>query len=172
MEGRVFDAQVVLSPTDSPRGKLLSQYVCARITRLDDVDFGLFDWDRHNTLYYFALNADEQIYLRYGGRDPQSPITYLDLESIELALEKGLELHKLYQDGKLPKTERRSSPEISRCWSNAPSAATLASSATWWRITAISTASSTAPSTAFGTCIGRPISAPSASSSTFPKGCW
>jgi hypothetical protein len=106
MEGRVFDAQVVLSPTDSPRGKLLSQYVCARITRLDDVDFGLFDWDRHNTLYYFALNADEQIYLRYGGRDPQSPITYLDLESIELALEKGLELHKLYQDGKLPKTER------------------------------------------------------------------
>jgi hypothetical protein len=106
MEGRVFDAQVVLSPTDSPRGKLLSQYVCARITRLDDVDFGLFDWDRHNTLYYFAMNADEQIYLRYGGRDSRSPTTYLDLDSIELALAKGLELHELYKEGKLPKTER------------------------------------------------------------------
>jgi serine protease Do len=106
MEGRVFDAQVVLSPTDSPRGKLLSQYVCARIIRLDDVDLGLFDWDRHNTLYYFALNADEQIYLRYGGRDSRSPLSYLDLDSLELALAKGLELHHLYQEGKLPKTER------------------------------------------------------------------
>ena len=30
MEGRVFDAQVVLSPPDSPVGKQLSQYVCVR----------------------------------------------------------------------------------------------------------------------------------------------
>jgi serine protease Do len=106
MEGRVFDAQVVLSPTDSSRGKLLSQYVCARIIRLDDVDLGFFDWDRHNTIYYFALNADEQIYLRYGGRDSRSPLSYLDFDSLELALTKGLELHRLYQEGKLPKAER------------------------------------------------------------------
>jgi hypothetical protein len=106
MEGRVFDAQVVLSPTDSPRGKLLSQYVCARIIRLDTVDLGLFDWDRHNTLYYFALNADEQIYLRYGGRDSRAHDSYLSFESLELALAKGLELHHLYQQGRLPKSER------------------------------------------------------------------
>ncbi len=106
MEGRVFDAQVVLSPTDSSRGKLLSQYVRARIIRLDDVDLGLFDWDRHNTLYYFAMNADEQIYLRYGGRDSRSALSYLDFGSLELALSKGLELHRLYQQGKLPKAER------------------------------------------------------------------
>jgi len=96
----------VLSRPDSPRGKLLSQYVLARIVRLDRVDFGLFDWDRHNTLYYFALNADEQIYLRYGGRDWQSFQSYLDLESIELALEQGLELHGRYQAGELPKKPR------------------------------------------------------------------
>ncbi len=96
----------MLSPPDSPRGKLLSQYVLARIVRLDDVDLALFDWDRHNTLYYFALNADERIYLRYGGRDSRAVQSYLDLESIELALQQGLALHKRHQAGELPPATR------------------------------------------------------------------
>ena len=33
----------MLSPKDSPLGKQLAQYVCVRITRMDDVDVGLFD---------------------------------------------------------------------------------------------------------------------------------
>jgi len=106
MEGRIFDAQVVLSPKNSPRGKLMTQYVCVRVTRMDDVDIALFERDWINTLYYFILNSDEQIYLRYGGRDARSGETYLDLNSIELALEKGLDLHRKYQQGDLPKTER------------------------------------------------------------------
>jgi serine protease Do len=83
----------VLSPKSSNRGKLLSQYICVRIIRMDNVDIGLFEHDRHNTLYYYILNADEQIYMRYGGRDSESPDTYLNLQSLEIALEKGLELH-------------------------------------------------------------------------------
>jgi serine protease Do len=106
MEGREFDAQVVLSPKTSPRGKLLSQYVRVRVTRMDEVDIALFERDWNNTLYYFILNADEQIYLRYGGRDARSPLSYLDLNSLELALEKGLELHQRHQQGRLPKTDR------------------------------------------------------------------
>jgi len=106
MAGRAFDAQVVLSPTDSPRGKLLSQYVCARITRMDDTDVGLFDRDWNNTLYYFMMNSDEQIYMRYGGRDARSPDSYLNLSSLELALAKGLELHHQYQKGRLKNAER------------------------------------------------------------------
>ena len=106
MAGRVFDAQVVLSPKDSPRGRLLSQYVCARIPRMDHVDLGLFDYDRNNTLYYFILNADEQIYMRYGGRDSESPDTYLNLSSLEVALEQGLELHRRYQQGELNRAPR------------------------------------------------------------------
>ncbi len=94
---------MVLTEENTRRGDLLQQYVTARITRLDGINIGLFDYDRYNTLYFFALNADEQIYLRYGGRDTQSATSYLDLESLELALEKGLELHSLYQAGKLPK---------------------------------------------------------------------
>ena len=96
----------MLSPKDSPLGKQLNQYVCVRITRMDNVDIGLFDYDRNNTLYFFILNADEQIYIRYGGRDSQSPDTYLNLSSLELAAKQGLELHRQYQQGSLKKTER------------------------------------------------------------------
>lgn len=55
MNGRAFDAQVVLTKKSSPRGQLLSQYVCARITTMKNIDIGLFDFDRHNALYYFVM---------------------------------------------------------------------------------------------------------------------
>lgn len=96
----------MLSPKSSPRGKLLTQYVLARITRMDDVDIGLFEYDRNNTLYFFFLNADEQVYMRYGGRDATSPDAYLNLSSLEVALAKGLELHQRYQRGEIPKAAR------------------------------------------------------------------
>ncbi len=73
---------------------------------MDEVDIGLFDYDRNNAVYFFALNADDQIYLRYGGRDSQSADTYLNLSSMEAALKQGLELHRQYQKGELKKTER------------------------------------------------------------------
>jgi hypothetical protein len=73
---------------------------------MDDVDAGLFDRDWNNTLYYFMLNDQEQIYMRYGGRDAASPDTYLNLESLELALKQGLELHRQYLAGELRETPR------------------------------------------------------------------
>jgi serine protease Do len=91
----------VLTPKDSPRGKLLQQYVLARVVTMTGIDIGLFDFDRHNSIYFFALHADEQIYLRYGGRDAEDANTYLDLDSFELALEEGLRQHELYRVGKL-----------------------------------------------------------------------
>ena len=96
----------MLSPKSSPLGKLLSEYICVRITRMDAVDVGLFDRDWNNAIYFFMLNADERIYMRYGGRDAASPDTYLNLSSLELALEKGLELHRRYRRGELKKVER------------------------------------------------------------------
>ncbi len=96
----------MLSPKDSPLGKQLDQYVCVRIVRLDNVDVGLFDRDWNNAIYFFLMNGDEQIYMRYGGRDAASADTYLNLNSMELALKKGLELHQQYEKGQLAKTER------------------------------------------------------------------
>ncbi len=109
MEGRVFDAQVVLSPKDSPLGKVMSDYVCVRVVRMDDVDAGLFDRDWNNAIYFFILNADEQIYMRYGGRESQSPDTYNSLDSLRIALEQGLVLHKQYLQGRLPAKPRPAS---------------------------------------------------------------
>ena len=84
----------------------MSQFVCARITSMQGIDIGLFEFDRHNALYYFVMNADEQIYLRYGGRDSESATTYLNLESLELALEQGLAMHEQRQATGLPRAER------------------------------------------------------------------
>ena len=94
----------MLSPKNSSLGKQLSQYVCLRIVRMDDVNVGLFERDWNNTIYFFMLNADEQIYMRYGGRDSASPDTYLNLESLERALQQGLDLHRRYQSGELKPT--------------------------------------------------------------------
>lgn len=91
----------MLSPKSSALGKLLEQYVCVRVTRMDDVNVALFERDWNNTIYFFALNADEQIYLRYGGRDSASPDTYLNLASLELALNQGLDMHRQYQAGEI-----------------------------------------------------------------------
>ena len=94
----------MLSTKDSPLGKQLSQYVCVRITRMDDVNVALFDRDWNNAVYYFIMNADEQIYMRYGGRDAKSDDLYLSLDSMEIALSKGLELHRQYEKGDLKRT--------------------------------------------------------------------
>ena len=109
MEGRVFDAQVVLSPKDSPLGKVLNEYVCVRVVRMDDVDVGLFDRDWNNAIYFFVLNGDERIYMRYGGRESKSPDTYNSLDSLRIALQQGLVLHKQYLQGHLPATPRPAS---------------------------------------------------------------
>jgi len=109
MEGRVFDAQVVLSPKDSPVGKQLLQYVCVRVTRMDNVDVALFDRDWNNAIYFFAINADEQVYLRYGGRESEDPDTYNSLDSLEVALREGLRLHQRYLAGDF-KPEPRPKP--------------------------------------------------------------
>ena len=84
----------------------MSQYVCVRIPRMDNVDIGLFEHDRYNTLYFYILNGDEHIYMRYGGRDATSQDAYMNLNSLELALQKGLELHGRYLKGEIRRAER------------------------------------------------------------------
>ena len=70
------------------------------------IDVGLYDFDRHNAIYFFIVSPDEQIYLRYGGRDAASADSYLDLDSFVLALETGLERHARWKAGDLPARPR------------------------------------------------------------------
>lgn len=84
----------------------MQNYVRVRITNMAGVDIALYDYDRHFSIYFFAVSPDGQIYLRYGGRDARSADSYLDLESLVLALEAGLEQHERWKRGELPKAER------------------------------------------------------------------
>lgn len=105
VNGREFDAQVYYTDSETPRGKLMSQYVLARVTSMSGVNIAHYDRDWHNSLYYFIVNANEDIYLRYGGRDEAAADTYLDLDSLELALELGLSEHEKYLTGDRPSDE-------------------------------------------------------------------
>ncbi|MGJ8672180.1 Trx7/PDZ domain-containing (seleno)protein [Rubritalea sp.] len=106
VNGREFDAQVLYTAPNSDRGKLLDNYVRARVTTMTGVDIAHFDRDWHNSLYYFIINANEDIYMRYGGRDETSATSYLDLDSLELALELGLTEHEKFLSGKRPSPAR------------------------------------------------------------------
>ncbi|MEM9015456.1 MAG: Trx7/PDZ domain-containing (seleno)protein [Verrucomicrobiota bacterium] len=106
MSGREFDVQVLHTAPDSPRGQLLQQYVLARVMSMVGIDLALYDYDRHNSLYYFAVSPEEEIYFRYGGRDSESQDTYLNLSSLELALQTGLEMHEACPRGELPAMKR------------------------------------------------------------------
>jgi len=79
----------------------LSQYVRARIVSMTDIDIDHWKFDYHNSLYYFITNADQHIYMRYGGRDANAAESYLSLESLKLALREGLRQHEAYQRGEI-----------------------------------------------------------------------
>ena len=85
---------------------MLQNYIRVRVIDMAGIDINLYSYDRHFSIYFFAVSPDEQIYLRYGGRDPRSADSYLDLDSLALALEAGLEQHQRWKRGELPKTER------------------------------------------------------------------
>ena len=92
----------MLSPKDSERGRLLQHFVRARVVNMIGIDVGLYDFDRHHSIYFFIVSPDERIYLRYGGRDAASADSYLDLDSFVLALEAGLAEHERWKAGDLP----------------------------------------------------------------------
>ena len=112
MACRRFDSQVVQSKKSTPLGALIDEFIPVRITQMDGIDVALFDHDKHNALYYYVINADEGIYLRYGGRDEDSPESYLDLESLQKALGQGLDLHDQWRQGEWQDTRVRPEPRI------------------------------------------------------------
>ncbi len=51
---------------------MLQNYIRVRVIDMTGIDINLFSYDRHFSIYFFAVSPDEQIYLRYGGRDARS----------------------------------------------------------------------------------------------------
>jgi hypothetical protein len=66
-----------------------------------DVDVGRFDFDFDTTFAVLVLNADGQVYSRYGARDSKSAESFVSLPSLETALLRSLDLHGRWQEGRL-----------------------------------------------------------------------
>jgi hypothetical protein len=74
--------------------KLSKNFVCLRVTTMDDVDINLFRCDYDLTFSQFFLNAQGHIYARYGVRVDGDGEKMQSLEGIRDAMRKALEIHK------------------------------------------------------------------------------
>ena len=64
-----------------------------RLTRIDDEDLNLFEFDYDLTFVVFFLSADGQVYARYGGRDAESPDNRQSLRGLRYTMESVLAMH-------------------------------------------------------------------------------
>ena len=84
-----------------PKQELLEleeKFVRLRISNMADVDIGKFEFDFDTTFAVMVLNKDGQIISRYGGRDAQSPESFITLPSLKKALVRSLDLHQKSQE--------------------------------------------------------------------------
>ena len=65
-----------------------------RITNMRGVDLNLFDFDYDLVWAAFFMNAEEQIYGRYGGRNAASADKYLSLTGLKYAMQQALAAHR------------------------------------------------------------------------------
>jgi len=85
---------------------LLAQYVLYAVEDIKGVDLGLFDFDMEANMYFFVMTADEQILLRYTGRDSRGPVSYYSMKSHESALVRGLERYRAHKRGEVQRDPR------------------------------------------------------------------
>jgi serine protease Do len=87
-----IDEQVVR--LDAEIADAADKFVRIRLTRIAGANLRLFEFDFDVTWYLFFLNADEQIYGRYGGRDAVDAHARISLKGLHYAMEQALEAHK------------------------------------------------------------------------------
>lgn len=69
------------------------RFVCARITRMNGVDLNRFEFDYDTTWNAFFVDADLNVYSRYGGRDESNPEARLSKASLIQTMEEVLAVH-------------------------------------------------------------------------------
>lgn len=62
--------------------------------RIENVDLSLFEFDFDVTFMVFFLNADEQVYGRFGGRDAKDPENRQSLAGLRYAMRAALDAHR------------------------------------------------------------------------------
>lgn len=91
MDCKEFDEQVVRLEEIE---EMADEFVRVRLARIEDVDLRLFEFDLDLTFMVFFLNADEQIYGRFGGRDPGDADRRQSLVGLRFAMEAALDAHR------------------------------------------------------------------------------
>lgn len=91
MECREFDGQVVRLESIKD---LADQFIRVRLTRIDDYDLNIFEFDYDLTFTVFFLNAEDRVYARYGGRDAGSPDSQQSLNGLRYTMRSVLEMHQ------------------------------------------------------------------------------
>jgi S1-C subfamily serine protease len=76
-----------------------------RLTRIDDEDLNLFEFDYDLTFMVFFLNADGKVYARYGGRDGESPDARQSLAGLHYTMASVLEAHARAEKDFAPRSE-------------------------------------------------------------------
>lgn len=70
------------------------EFIRVRLLKISGADLNVFDFDYDLTWAAFFLNAEEQVYGRYGGRDAASADSRLSLAGLRYALRAALAAHR------------------------------------------------------------------------------
>lgn len=104
MDCRDFDGQVVRLQTIRDQA---DQFVRVRLTRIENLDLNLFEFDYDLTMMIFFMDADENVYARYGGRDSKDADNRQSLAGLKYTMRSVLEMHGRDQKEFAPKSYDR-----------------------------------------------------------------
>jgi predicted metalloprotease with PDZ domain len=97
----VFDGQVVRLERIKD---VADKFVRVRLTRVDNEDLSLFEFDYDLTFMVFFLNAEGKVYARYGGRDGESADSRQSLAGLEYTMRSVLHMHERDQKAFAPRS--------------------------------------------------------------------
>lgn len=101
MDCRQFDGQVVRLDRIKD---IANDFVRVRLTRIDNLDLSLFEFDYDLTMMVFFMDANERVYARYGGRDAKNADNRQSLEGLRYTMQSVSAMHKQEQKEFAPRT--------------------------------------------------------------------
>ncbi len=76
-----------------------------RLTRIDGLDLSLFEFDYDLTMMIFFMDAQENMYARYGGRDAKSADARQSLDGLRYTMQSVLAMHQIKEKEFVPRTK-------------------------------------------------------------------
>jgi len=97
-----FDGQVVRLERFED---VADKFVRVRLTRIDNQDLSLFEFDYDLTMMIFFLNAENKVYARYGGREPKNADARQSLDGLRYTMQSVLAMHEQAEKEFAPRTK-------------------------------------------------------------------